>query len=327
MKALVFISLILVAALATPLHEQLIKDLYTQWKSTHKKAYTTEYENTVRFQIFSKNYLQILKFNKEQSDVVLGLNQFADLTSEEFGALHTGLTPKTSNNNAKVASFQTPKDLPVSVDWRTKGAVTDVKNQGSCGSCWAFSATGALEGFYFINNAKLVSFSEQNLVDCVTADQGCNGGLPSDAFAYTAQGGIETEADYPYKGVDQKCAFDASKAIKTNPGGYANVTANNVTAMKTAIVNQPVSVGIQANQIVFQFYIKGVIKRLCGANLDHGVLVVGYDTSQGPEAFIVKNSWGGSWGVNGYVYISTDDSANKGAGVCGILSMATVPTN
>ncbi len=97
--------------------------------------------------------------------------------------------------------------------------------------------------------------------------------------------------------------------------------------MKTAIVNQPVSVGIQANQLIFQFYQKGVIKRFCGATLDHGVLVVGYDTSQGPEAFIVKNSWGGNWGVNGYVYIATDDSANKGAGVCGILSMPTVPSN
>jgi xylem cysteine proteinase len=327
MKALLFISLFLVAALATPLQQQLLRDLFTQWKATHKKAYATEYEHKIRFQIFSHNYLEILKFNKEQSDVTLALNHFADLTTEEFGALYTGLMPnKNANNNAKTAKFQALKDLPVSVDWRTKGAVTDVKNQGSCGSCWAFSATGALEGFYFINNQKLVSFSEQQLVDCVTADQGCNGGLPSDAFVYTGGSGIETEADYPYKAVTQNCSFVSSKAIKAN-AGYANVTANNLTAMKTAIVNQPVSVGIQANQLIFQFYQKGVIKRLCGDKLDHGVLVVGYDTSQGPEAFIVKNSWGGNWGVNGYVYISTDETANKGAGVCGILSMATVPSN
>jgi len=278
----------------------------------------------LRLSIFTKNYLEILKFNQEQTDVVLGLNQFADLTSEEFGNIYTGYIPRSQRNGKPFESKLS--DLPASVDWRTKGAVTDVKNQGSCGSCWAFSTTGALEGFYFINNGKLVAFSEQNLVDCVTADDGCGGGLMEDAFQYTAQNGIETEADYPYVGRDTQCAYTASKAVKVNTG-YIDVQVKNATALKEAIVQQPVSVAIQANQLVFQFYLGGVIKSLCGDKLDHGVLAVGYDIIKDTEAYIVKNSWGGSWGAQGYVYISTNGAANKGNGVCGILADANFPSN
>jgi len=146
----------------------------------------------------------------------------------------------------------------------------------------------------------------------------------SDALEYTAEYGIESESDYPYKAVDQKCAYDASKAYKTNKG-YANVTVADSPAMKAAIANQPVAVAIQANQLVFQFYAGGVIKKYCGDDLNHGVLAVGYDVIKGDEAFIVKNSWGGSWGNSGYVYISTDGTANNGNGVCGILADACVP--
>jgi C1A family cysteine protease len=302
-----------------------MKDLYEQWKVSHDKFYGSEFENDFRFQIFAQNYLDILEFNAKQDDVILGLNHFADLTVEEFSSLYTGLNAP-EETTGPFHYFEEVNDLPASVDWRTKGAVTPVKNQGSCGSCWAFSATGALEGLYFLNNSNLVSFSEQNLVDCVTADQGCNGGLPSDAMAYTAQaGGIDTEADYPYVGKNTKCTFDKSKSYDAN-SGYYNVTPENLGQMKAAIVSQPVSVGIQANQLVFQFYTGGVIKKFCGDTLDHGVLVVGYDTISGTEAFIVKNSWGGTWGNSGYVYISTDDTANKGKGVCGILSMPVIPT-
>jgi len=325
MKAVVFFAVLLVASQCAVLQQQLMRDLFQQWKITHNKGYSAGMEEEHRFNVFSHNYLSILEFNNVQDDVQLALNHFADLSSEEFGAIYTGYTSRGQRAPEAVNTF-TAKDLPATVDWRTQGAVTPVKNQGSCGSCWAFSTVGALEGFYFINNKNLVSFSEQNLVDCVTADQGCNGGLMSDAFEYTSQGGIETEADYPYKAVTGKCAFDSSKAIKTN-GAYANVTVANVDAMKTALVSQPVSVAIQANQLVFQFYAGGVIKKFCGDNLDHGVLAVGYDTIKGTEAFIVKNSWGASWGNSGYVYISTDGTANKGNGVCGILADASYPTN
>jgi C1A family cysteine protease len=321
MKALFFLSLILVGAFAGSIEEQLLKDLWSQWKLNNNKVYTS-YEEEFRFNVFADNYLNILAVNAEDDSLTLALNHFADLTSEEFGAIYTGTI--ASVNQGPFAAYE-PRDLPTSVDWRTKGAVTPVKNQGTCGSCWTFSTTGSLEGLYFIDNNNLVSFSEQNLVDCVKADQGCNGGLMSDALAYAAANGIETEADYPYAGVDQKCKFEASKATKVN-SAYANVTAGSLDALKTAVAAQPVSIAVQANQISWQFYAGGVIKKLCGDKLDHGVLAVGYNTINGDEAWIVKNSWGASWGNEGYVYISTDASANKGMGVCGILSTPSYPT-
>lgn len=320
MKALVFVSLLLVGTLCMDIEEQLIRDLFQQWKINNGKVYSS-YEEEFRFNVFADNYLNILAFNAAEDSVTLALNKFADLTSAEFGALYTGTYAQENTGNFHV--FEA-KDYPASVDWRTKGAVTPVKNQGSCGSCWTFSTTGALEGLYFLNNTNLVSFSEQNLVDCVTADDGCNGGLMTDAFTYTAQGGIDTEADYPYEGVDGDCRFDASKAYKVNDG-YYNVTPKSYDQLKSAVVEQPVSVAVQANQLPWQFYAGGVIKALCGDKLDHGVLVVGYEVVKSTEAWIVKNSWGQSWGNDGFLYVSTDASANDGNGVCGILASASIP--
>jgi len=145
-----------------------------------------------------------------------------------------------------------------------------------------------------------------------------------DGLEYAAQNGIETEDDYPYKGIIHgKCAFDSSKAVVVN-SGYYNVSST-ADQLKAALAQQPVSIGIQANQAVFQHYKGGVIQKDCGAKLDHGVLAVGYDTIDGVEAYIVKNSWGPKWGNAGYVYISTDPTANNGAGVCGILSVPSIP--
>jgi len=249
------------------------------------------------------------------------LNHFADLTSEEFGKTYTGTIPKPGSGF--IRKFDA-NDLPDSFDWRTKGAVTPVKNQGACGSCWAFSSTGALEGLYFIQNSKLVSLSEQNFVDCVVEDFGCGGGWPIDAFTYSWKKGIELEENYPYKATNQKCTFNQSRALHINTG-YFNVTPNSIPELKAAIVQQPISVCIQANQLVFQFYKGGVIKKACGASIDHAVLAVGYGDIKGTEAFIVKNSWGPKWGADGYVYISTDPKLNDGKGVCGILTMAAAP--
>jgi len=198
------------------------------------------------------------------------------------------------------------------------------KNQGDCGSCWAFSSTGSLEGLYFLNNSNLLSFSEQNLVDCVTEDQGCDGGEMTDALTYAAQNGIEQESEYPYTGEDGTCTFNSSLAIQTN-NGYYNVTIQSQTQLLAAIVQQPISIGIEADQLAFQFYVGGVIKSGCGDNVDHGVLVVGYETVSGTQAYIVKNSWGTSWGLEGYCYISTDPTPNGGNGVCGILTGPLYP--
>jgi len=323
MKAIVILSVLLVGAFCvTSLEEQLARDLFSQWKLTHNKVYKAGHEEQHRLGIFIDNYIKIQQHNRKNSGVTLGLNQFADLTTEEFTDLYTGYIPQ--QRNGQVANFHL-NELPANVDWREKGAVTPVKNQLACGSCWAFSAVGALEGLYFINHGELVSFSEQNLVDCVTKDHGCQGGWMSHAFEYTAENGIEKSSDYPYTARTQKCAFDPSKAVRVN-NGYTNVTAKSATALKTALVANPVSVAIQANQVVFQFYVSGVISSGCGDSLNHGVLAVGYDTFNGVEGFIVKNSWGNLWGKSGYVLIGTDESQNNGNGVCGILRDSCFPT-
>jgi len=268
----------------------------------------------------------INKFNAENTDVKLAINEFADLTSYEFktnyasGAFYEPNARKVEKKTKTI----TVGGLPDSVDWRNKGAVTPVKNQGQCGSCWSFSTTGVIEGFHFVNSGQLLSLSEQQIVDCDTStNQGCNGGWPYLAVQYAAQNGLELESDYPYTAVDGTCNYNQGKAQKVN-NGYAFVTAKSTDQLKSALVNSPVSVLIEADQQVFQFYSSGVIKAGCGANLDHAVLAVGYQKVGVIEAFIVKNSWGTSWGDDGYVYIWSDQAENQGQGVCGILAQPMV---
>jgi KDEL-tailed cysteine endopeptidase len=316
-----FILALLVVGAFCSIHEQLMRDLYAQWKQTHNKAYMSDTENDYRFTVFKRNYLDILQANQQGDNAKLGLNKFADLTSEEFGAKYTGYYPKPTNAIEKTFDVSA---LPASVNWVTAGAVTPVKNQGDCGSCWAFSSTGSLEGLYFINNTNLASFSEQNLVDCVTEDDGCDGGEMTDALTYSAQNGIETEADYPYTGEDGTCTFDSSIAYHPNDGYYA-VKTKSEQDLLAAIVGQPISIGVEADQLAFQFYSSGVIKSGCGDAIDHGVLAVGYTTVDGTQAYYVKNSWGADWGDNGFLYISTNPKPNEGNGVCGILSGPVYP--
>lgn len=329
-KLFLISSLLAASSLASPHLQDEIRPLWISWKTFHDKLYTIA-EEAARFAIFIENYKKIVSFNAENNGVKLALNKFGDMTSEEFKAMHTGGYKHSPKHEGFLSASHVDYgvlSLPDSVDWRQKGAITNVKNQGSCGSCWAFSTTGALEALHFINTGKLVSFSEQQIVDCdiYSEDEGCNGGLPVLAFEYTADKGIEAEADYPYTARDGKCKYDASKAIKVNSGSQS-VPAKNVDAFKAALVTQPIAIGIQADQAIFQFYKSGVIKGLkCGDDLDHAVLAVGYDTIDGEEAFIVKNSWGTSWGDNGYVYISTNSKVNSGNGVCGILADPVVPT-
>jgi C1A family cysteine protease len=324
-KTLIILSLLAISCLASmPVNMDELKSLWSSWKIYYGKAYGLA-EEAARFAIFVENYKYIVQFNGENTDVKLALNKFADITSEEFSNIYAGCY-KNNGKHTKVPGDieYEVHDLPASVDWRTQGAVTAVKNQGQCGSCWSFSTTGVLEGFYFISKGKLLSFSEQQIVDCDSQDDGCDGGLPYQALKYTAQAGLETETSYPYKGVDGTCAAKKLKSYNTN-SNYKLVQTQSPDALKTAIVTQPVSVGIEADQNVFQFYSSGVITKRCGDSLDHAVLAVGYTTVSGTEAFIVKNSWGADWGQQGYVYISTDGSANGGNGVCGILSEPVVP--
>ena len=218
-------------------------------------------------------------------------------------------------------------DLPASVDWTAKGAVTPVKNQGQCGSCWAFSATGAVEGAHAINKGHLVSLSEQQLVDCSGSygNQGCNGGLMDSAFKYIIQnGGICSEEAYPYEGRDSKCRSNSCTAV-TKIGGFYDVPADNADALQAAVAKQPVAVAIEADSSCFQFYSSGVLECACGSALNHGVLAVGYGEEGGKPFWNVKNSWGESWGAGGYIKMLRGDKAPR-AGMCGIQRSASYPT-
>jgi len=322
-KVILFISLCIFAGIVNAYSEDLTP-LWEAWKYKHQKLYS-ETEERLRFAIFSDNHHKIVKFNNENETPKLAINKFADLTATEFKNTYARCMKRGDRRPTEVSEPVTVGNLPDSVDWRNKGAVTTVKNQQQCGSCWAFSTTGVLEGFNFIKTGTLTTFSEQQLVDCDTAvDQGCNGGLPYDALEYVAKNGIETEGDYPYTGQDGTCQYEKAKATDVNTG-YSFVTANSTDSLKAALVDGPVSVGIEADQDVFQFYSSGVIKANCGAELDHAVLAVGYDKVGLFEAFIVKNSWGADWGEQGYVYISTIGVLNHGEGVCGILAEPVVP--
>jgi len=248
----------------------------------------------------------------------VGVNQFADLSVEEWAAIRQ----RSAFNRTTPYNIQAlPEAQADAVDWRTKGAVTPVKNQGQCGSCWSFSTTGSMEGSCAIATGKLVSFSEQQLMDCSTAEgnQGCNGGLMDNAFKYIVKnGGLDTEADYPYTAADGTC--NKAKAAKRAGSitGYTDVPQNNEAQLAAAVEKGPVSVAIEADQRGFQMYKSGVFSGACGTQLDHGVLVVGYTA----DAWIVKNSWGATWGMNGYIEMKRGVSAS---GICGIAMQPSYP--
>jgi len=255
-------------------------------------------------------------------------NAFADLTGAEFKAKFLGYNAidrsylRNKNAPAKDMKHLHQTQLASSLDWTTKGAVTPIKNQGQCGSCWSFSATGAVEGAVEIATGQLISLSEQQLMDCSSAEgnEGCNGGLMDYAFQYIiTNGGICSESQYPYLGVDVACNANCTKV--SNIKGFTDLTAE--SQFLSAINIGPVSIAIEADQPVFQFYSGGVINDAsCGVNLDHGVLIVGYgtDSASGLNYYKVKNSWGASWGEAGYVRLVRDKN------MCGLAADGSYPT-
>jgi len=291
---------------------------FQAWKAQYNKPYGGA-EETRRFNIFKSNKAVIESHNTVNRTYTVGVNQFTDLTSEEFSAIYLGFKVEDANNSNATVAFASDAN-PTTVDWRGK-TVNDVQNQQQCGSCWAFSAIAALEGLQAKTNGKLMKFSEQQLVDCSTTNNGCNGGLMTNAFTHAAVYGLETEDNYKYMGVDGKCKYEALKVVFKNEN-YKNVAAYDWKALETAVAQQVVSVAIQADATPFQYYTGGVINDVaCGTSLDHGVAVVGYTE----DAWIVRNSWGPTWGEDGYVRIAKGDQS-YGAGICGINKMASYPT-
>ena len=274
----------------------------------------------------NKKYIETHNANADKFGFTLGMNGFGDLENHEVVAIFNGYRQELKNlSNSKAVFLANPNvEIAASTDWREKGAVTEVKNQGQCGSCWSFSATGSLEGQHFLKKGELVSLSEQNLVDCSTSygNHGCEGGLMDNAFRYIKANGIDTEASYPYQAHNELCRFKAADVGATD-SGYVDIPRGDEKALTQAIASVgPISVAIDASKTTFHYYKEGVYSdSLCSSTkLDHGVLAVGYGTQDEQDYYIVKNSWGSAWGMQGYILMSRNNENN-----CGIATQASYP--
>ena len=300
---------------------------FDEWSFQHGKKYeAAEYNH--RLSIYNSNMAKIATHNEGNHSWKMGINKFADLTGDEFKSISVGEMNKSKKSLRKqTRDIYNTTANPTSVDWTTKGAVTPVKNQQQCGSCWAFSTTGSVEGAWFLSKGSLVSLSEQQLVDCSTAEgnQGCNGGLMDQAFQYIIDNkGITTEAAYPYTATGPNTCVASGKPVAATLSGFKDVPVGSESALETAIVQQPVSVAVEADQSVFQFYSGGVMDSACGTALDHGVLAVGYGTDAGKDYYKVKNSWGADWGEKGYIRLGRGAKFNPN-GQCGLQMAASYP--
>jgi C1A family cysteine protease len=328
MKAIILIALV-ACAWSVNVHSTNVdlSALYESWKAEFNMNFETVEEDMYRFEVFCANYKYIQDYNALDNGVELGLNQFAHLTNQEFAAWVKGINSETVANLHANYEFAPVEDIeiPSSWDWVNEGAVTNIKNQEQCGGCWAFAAAAVMEGFNYIKNKNLVSLSPQQLIDCAKSCDGCNGcDNLYNALIYTSQDGIESLTDYPITDQNGQCKYNSADVVVKNQN-YQNVQPKSVSALETAIYQQPTIVGIEASQPVFQMYKSGIIGGNCGTQVDHAVTAVGYGVN-GTAAFLIKNSWGTTWGMQGYVYISNDGSYNGGLGACGILTMPVYPT-
>jgi C1A family cysteine protease len=277
------------------------------------KKYNKNYDNSefrTRLDIFEQNIKLINELNADPNGAVYGIGPFADLTTEEFNAIYTGFV----KSNISVPEVTPEGNFADDVDWRTKNAITPVKNQGSCGSCWAFAATEAIESDAFISGKySLLVLGPQQIVSCDKGSKGCNGGDPATAYKYIAKNGMEKESDYPYTAKDDSCKFNAQKvAVKIT--GQQKISGGE-SGLLTGLAGHPTAVCHDTGG--WQHYKSGVMTS-CSKGGGHCTQMVGYASSG--DYWIIKNSWGGSWGNSGYLYLK------KGSNLCGISNHAIYPT-
>jgi len=311
--------LIASVALATVVPESVYQDAFINWMVTYDKSYAPE-EFFYKYGVFKTNYEFVQAHNAGNHTWEVELNKFADLTSGEFKLLFTGYKPELRRDARN--PVRTLGELRIgaypsgSLDWTSKGAVTGVKDQGQCGSCWAFSTTGSIESVVQLHHGHLTSLSEQQLVDCAGSygNAGCNGGLMDNAFKYAEKNGLCTETAYPYTAKDGTCkATSCTASVDSKIASYKDV-AHTEAYLGAAVDINPVSVAIEADQSGFQLYKSGVFCGTCGTALDHGVLAVGYGDEGTTPYWKVKNSWGTSWGEAGYIRMC------RGSDKCGIAN-------
>ncbi|NXY11642.1 CATL1 protein, partial [Pteruthius melanotis] len=308
------------------------EETWEGWKSLYAKEYPGEAE-AIRREIWEQNLRYIQQHNREESwgnhSYRLAMNHFGDLTNQEFNELMNGYVPGKGEEPAPLSRAPAALKAPAKVDWRAKGYVTPVKFQGDCRSCWAFSATGALEGLTFRQTGRLVVLSEQNLIDCTQrlGNKGCRGGHMERAFQYVRDnGGLSSERAYPYQGTDNsRCRYNPQDKAATC-SGYKMVQRGNELALQQAVATQgPVSVAVDAGSHDFQFYHSGIFTCPPGQQkVNHAMLLVGYNTARIGKCkvsyWILKNSWSKSWGEEGYMLLQKD-AGNQ----CGVASQASYP--
>ena len=300
---------------------------FSNFQERFNKRYATLQELETRFAVFRKNLITIIQHNADLTqNFTMGVNQFTDLTPEEFKSRVIGDRVKTTLGSFGCKSFaSTASGAPAALDWRNKGVVNPVRDQGQCGSCWAFATTANAESAWALAKGQLLDLSEEYLVDCAQGvgyyNMGCNGGNPDSAFKYMITNGQCTESSYPYVAGSTKTAGNCHTCTSVAKfSACYDVTPNDQVALKGAVAKQPVSIAIEADTRYFQSYSGGILTSTsCGQNLDHAVEIVGYGEENGIKYWNVRNSWSSSWGEQGYVRILRSDSTND-IGICGVAA-------
>jgi C1A family cysteine protease len=315
------------SSLSTFLDEEDEWKQFTLFQDKFNKKYDSMEDLEGRFQIFRSNVRNIILHNLDHTqNYTMGINQFTDLTQEEFRDKYVTGYKKVQSFSCTIFSSEA-SDLPDSIDWTIKGVVNSVRDQGQCGSCWAFATTANAESVWAISTGKLLDLSEEYLVDCATGigyfNMGCNGGNPDSALKYMVNYGQCSETSYPYTSGTTKKAGPCEKCIDAGIkfSGCFDVRPNDQVSLKSAVSYQPVVIAIEADTRYFQSYSSGILtdEIKCGTQLDHAVEIVGYGSENGIDYWKVRNSWGTSWGEKGYVRIQRTSSTND-IGVCGIAA-------